>query len=560
MHPKGREIKGIGASPGIAVGNAFCRPKRAAINAEAISPEQVPAELVRLREAINQTKQDLDILYCKACAELTPDEASIFEAHILMIDDPALALEMESCIRAEQAGAEQAVEEIIEGYARNFDQMEDDYFRQRASDIREIGRRIVRRLGDQAGEEVAAPEAAVLVADDLGPGEVMSLPKDKLLGIVTEKGSKTSHVAILARALGIPCVVGVADILALLEQGTPVALDGAEGVVIIDPPDEKKGLFAARAAREKERSDALTLLAGQPSITQDGKPIELWLNIGRPEEAAEARRTGAQGIGLFRTEFLFMDRSALPGEDEQEAIYRQVLSAMNGQPVVIRTLDIGADKQLAYLPMPPEENPFLGVRGVRLCLREQAVFRAQLRALLRASAAGNLWIMFPMITVMAELIECRAIFQEVRDEVIRSSSPVAEHIKVGIMVETPAVALMADRFAQQADFFSIGTNDLIQYTMAADRQNAAVNYLNDPLNPAVAALIANTVRAAQAHTIPVGVCGEMAGNPEFTEYLVGLGLEELSMSAGSLLKVKEKVRAIDSQAAAAKAAGLLIGR
>ncbi|MBP1763927.1 MAG: ptsP [Firmicutes bacterium] len=544
MTDSNRMLQGISASPGTVLGKAYCCLKTVEAKQATISPDQVNGEINNLSNAIREAKNDLKGIYEKACQELPAAEAAIFEVHMMLLDDPSLLDMIRAKISEQAACAEQAVYDTIESYAQSFSELQDEYLSQRASDIREVGRRIICKLSGQNESELIGEEARILVAEDLGPAEMLQLDKAKLLGIITEKGTNTSHVAILARILGIPCVVGVPDITSIARSGMTMAMDGAAGTVTIEPDQKKTRAVLELASLEKRRNATLQELIDKPSVTQDGKYIDLWVNIGHPQEAVEAFQLGAQGIGLYRTEFLFMDRPDFPREEEQELAYRQVLAAMQGRPVVVRTIDIGADKTVQYLSMDKEENPFLGVRGVRLCLKEKSLFKTQLRALLKASTAGNLWIMLPMVTIMQEIRECKRILAEIRLELKRDNILVAENVRLGIMVETPAVALMADLFAKEVDFFSIGTNDLVQYTMASDRQNQALAYLNDPLNPAVTRLIETTVQAAKKQGIPVGMCGEMAGNPNYTEHLLRIGLDELSMSASSLLPVKEKIRSL----------------
>ncbi len=544
MIDNNRVLQGISASPGIVLGKTYCFLKQVEAKQATISSDQMNDEINRLSSAIREAKNDLEDIYEKACQELPAAEAAIFEVHMMLMDDPSLLDMIMAQISKLSICAEQAVHDAIESYAQRLSELQDEYLSQRASDIREVGQRIICKLSGQKESGLILEEARIIVAEDLGPTETMQIDKSKLLGIITEKGTNTSHIAILARAFGIPCIVGVPDITCLVRNDVTVALDGAAGTVTIEPDPEKMEAISELVSLENRRNATLQELIDKPSMTKDGKYVDLWANIGHPREAVEAFQLGAQGIGLFRTEFLFMDRPDFPSEAEQEQAYRQVLATMQGRPVVIRTIDIGADKSLKYLSMAKEENPFLGVRGVRLCLKEKSLFKTQLRALLKASTAGSLWIMLPMVTIMQEVRECKRILAEIRLELKRDCILVAENVKLGIMVETPAVALMADLFAKEVDFFSIGTNDLVQYTMASDRQNQALAHLNDPLNPAVIRLIDTTVQAAKKQGIPVGMCGEMAGNPNYTEHLVRIGLDELSMSASSLLPVKEKVRSL----------------
>ncbi len=378
----------------------------------------------------------------------------------------------------------------------------------------------------------------------------MSLDRSYIAAIVTEKGGRTSHTSVLARSLGIPAVAGISGIGQKARNGDAIIVDADEGRVILHPSPAIQTDYNGKIGQALAARESLRQLISQPAVTLDGRPVELWANIGGAEEIQEVLAQGAQGVGLFRTEFLYMNGDSLPAEEEQEDAYRRILSAMQGKPVVIRTLDIGADKRLPYFPLGAEDNPALGCRAIRLCLKEQDIFRIQLRALLKASVAGNLWIMFPMIATLGELQQAKNLLERVRRELAIANIPVSRAIKVGMMVEVPAAAMNADLLAAQVDFFSIGTNDLIQYLFAADRQNRDVDYLYQPLNRAVVRLISQVVESGHARGIPVGLCGEMAGDPQMTEVLVGLGLDELSMASGRILPVKKMLRSIDSQKAA----------
>lgn len=542
-----REFRGLGASSGIALGPALVwrpvQPASAAVRA-AGSPEE---ETVRLQAARQAAEEELAELRDRAEREMGGEEAAIFSAHLLMLSDPALMGEAEELVR-QGLSAEAAVEQATERQAALLAALPDAYLAERAADVRDVGGRLLAHLQDRRRPEPRLEQPAVVVARDLTPSQTARLPKDLLLGIVTEAGGPTSHVAIMARALGIPVVVGVPGIVDATNSGDVVALDGDTGEVVVRPADEELARWRRRQELLEADRRRLAGLASRPAVTADGHPVSLLANISTPADVARALEMGAQGVGLFRTEFLYMDRDDAPGEDEQYLAYREVIERCAPHPVTIRTLDVGGDKQLPYLGLKREMNPFLGWRALRYCLDAPDVFRTQLRALLRAAAGGpgeaaRVGIMFPFVVSLEEIRRAKAQVELARRELEARGAPHAGPVKIGIMVETPAAALMAERLAREVDFFSIGSNDLTQYTLAADRHNEHVAQIFDELHPAVLRLIEATIRAADRAGIEVSLCGELAGDARAAPLLLGLGLRKFSAAAPSLPRLKEKISA-----------------
>lgn len=542
-------LKGIGVSSGIAGGTIVLVSPEAAVDQRTIDEAAVEEEIRRFNCAIEQCTESMQTLIRQSAAAVSEAEIMILKAHLLIIADPALSTGTIEKIRAERKCAAWAAAEVLDSYIAMFENLEDEYLQQRAADIAEVRKTLLRALSGRTQNSVLLKDDSVIVAADLGPAETLALDRSRIAAIVTEKGGRTSHTSILARALAIPAVVGVTGLLEASTADAPILVDADSGAVIVNPGVEQQQAYLPRIQAQAREQQQLKELARQPALTLDGKHIHLWANIGDASEAEAALANGAEGIGLFRTEFLYMDRTELPSEQEQEAAYSQVLTAMNGKPVVIRTLDVGADKNLPYMPRKAEENPAMGCRAIRLCLKEKELFTVQLRALLKASVCGNLWIMFPMIATLAELRAAKKVLQDTKAELLAAGIPVSAAVKVGMMVEVPAAAVAADLFAREVDFFSIGSNDLIQYVFAADRQNQAVDYLYQPDGTAFVRLLDKTVKAAHAVNIPVGVCGEMAGDVNYAQLLVGLGLDELSMVGGSLLRMKKAIGSIDATSA-----------
>jgi phosphotransferase system enzyme I (PtsI) len=541
-----KEYRGIPASPGVAVAPAFVfREDEITVPNYAIKAGDVPAEWSRLLEAVEKAKHEVEEVRDRAFREAGEEQAAIFDAHLLMLSDPdvldSLEVKLKASLRNIESVIVQQEKELVEKLAL----IEDPLLQARAADVHDVIRRILSHLLRRERFDLGDLESEfVLVAHDLLPSDLIALKRSKVIAIATEAGGRTSHVAILARAFEIPAVLGIGSSLSEIEAGQLLVVDGSAGKVVLAPSDAILG--EAKAARKAAREMALELsrLIDLPAATTDGHRVLLKANIEVPEEAEAARAHGADGIGLFRSEFLFFQPGHVPGEEEQYRAYKRVVEAMQGKPVTIRTLDIGGDKVLPELGALDEKNPLLGWRAIRFCLAKEDIFLAQLRAILRASILGDVRIMFPMISSPDELTRAFALIRQARAECKRRGQSVPDNVRAGIMIEVPAAALASDIMARTSDFFSIGTNDLIQYTMAVDRGNERVGYLYEPFNPAVLRLIKMTIENGRAAGIPVGMCGEMASDPAAAFLLLGLGLEEFSMSSASLLQVKRIVRSV----------------
>ncbi|MBP2655511.1 MAG: phosphoenolpyruvate--protein phosphotransferase [Firmicutes bacterium] len=539
------ECKGIAAASGYGLGRAFLlEDQEVRVIRQTISSDAVDREIARLEEEIRQAIAELETVRDTARQKLGDDAAAIFSAHIMMLEDPEYLGGIIEKIKQAMINAEAAVEEVTAEFVAIFSGMDNEYMRERAADLKDVAGRLLRRLlGIKTMSLADIAEEVVLCAHDLTPSDTAQLDRDKVAGFVTNIGGRTSHSAIMARSMGIPAVVGLKDIVTKVKAGDFVIVDGNEGKVLVNPPEgiiqeyrAKKEKFAARQ-REFEK------LLNEKSITSDGVQVELAANIGNPEDAKGAITNGAEGVGLYRTEFLYMGRAEFPSEEEQFKAYKEVAMLFGKErPVVIRTLDIGGDKELPYLEMPKEMNPFLGYRAIRLCLDRPEIFKTQLRAILRASAYGKVKMMYPMIATLQELRAANAILAEVKQELSKENISFNPQMEVGIMVEIPAVAALAHQFAKEVDFFSIGTNDLVQYTLAVDRMNEKISYLYQPLNPSVLSLIQNVISAAHNEKKWVGMCGEMAGDLTAIPILLGMGLDEFSMSASSILAARALIR------------------
>jgi phosphotransferase system enzyme I (PtsI) len=537
-----KRLSGIAASPGIAIAKAF-RLNNAHYEPAPDKVADVHIEMARFRHAVEEAKQELEQIKAMTEKRMGSAKAEIFEAHLLLLEDPDLIDAIIENIENEGVNAPYALHEVANSFIEVLSSMDNELLRERAADVRDVSGRIMSRLhGVSYGAVSAINEPCVLIAEDLTPSDTAQLNLDYVLGFVTEAGSRTSHSAIMARSLELPAIVGAGAAAAVIENGSMIVIDAIEGTVFIDPTAAELEAFQARKAAYDQRRNELRKLIDQPTLTQDGHRVELAANIGSVEDLQKVHANGAEGIGLFRTEFLYMGRSTLPSEEEQFQVYKHVLERMANKPVVIRTLDIGGDKELPYMKLPVESNPFLGLRAVRLCLSKQDLFRTQLRALLRASSYGQLKIMFPMIAVSEELREAKRLLQEEKEKLVQEGIPVSETIEVGIMIEVPAAALAADFLAKEVDFFSIGTNDLIQYTMAADRMNENVSYLYQPCHPSILRLIRMVIQAAKKEGKWVGMCGEMAGDETAIPILLGMGLHEFSMSASSILPARALIK------------------
>ncbi|MES0854977.1 phosphoenolpyruvate--protein phosphotransferase [Geobacillus sp. G4] len=542
-----KTIHGIAASSGIAIAKAY-RLETPHLAAEKRTVADVEAEIARLEAAVAKAKEELEAIKQHALEKLGEDKAAIFAAHLLVLDDPELLNPIKEKIKTEQVNAEYALHETASFFISMFEGMDNEYMKERAADIRDVTKRVLAHLlGVTISNPSLISEEVVIIAEDLTPSDTAQLNRQYVKGFATDIGGRTSHSAIMARSLEIPAVVGTKAITAEVQNGDIVIVDGLDGQVVVNPSPELLARYEEKRARYEEQKAEWAKLVDQPTVTADGVHVELAANIGTPDDVKGALANGAEGIGLYRTEFLYMGRSELPTEDEQFAAYKTVLEKMDGKPVVVRTLDIGGDKELPYLHLPKEMNPFLGFRAIRLCLEMQDMFRTQLRALLRASVHGNLKIMFPMIATLDEFRQAKAILLEEKEALLRQGVPVADGIEVGMMVEIPAAAVMADQFAREVDFFSIGTNDLIQYTMAADRMNERVSYLYQPYNPAILRLISYVIDAAHREGKWVGMCGEMAGDPIAIPILLALGLDEFSMSATSILPARAQLKRLSKE-------------
>ncbi|AEV18494.1 Phosphoenolpyruvate-protein phosphotransferase [Geobacillus thermoleovorans CCB_US3_UF5] len=542
-----KTIHGIAASSGIAIAKAY-RLETPHLAAEKRTVADVEAEIARLEAAVAKAKEELEAIKQHALEKLGEDKAAIFAAHLLVLDDPELLNPIKEKIKTEQVNAEYALHETASFFISMFEGMDNEYMKERAADIRDVTKRVLAHLlGVTISNPSLISEEVVIIAEDLTPSDTAQLNRQYVKGFATDIGGRTSHSAIMARSLEIPAVVGTKTVTAEVKNGDIVIVDGLDGQVIINPSPELLAQYEQKRARYEAQKAEWAKLVHEATVTADGIHVELAANIGTPDDVKGALANGAEGIGLYRTEFLYMGRSELPTEDEQFAAYKTVLEKMDGKPVVVRTLDIGGDKELPYLHLPKEMNPFLGFRAIRLCLEMQDMFRTQLRALLRASVHGNLKIMFPMIATLDEFRQAKAILLEEKEALLRQGVPVANGIEVGMMVEIPAAAVMADQFAKEVDFFSIGTNDLIQYTMAADRMNERVSYLYQPYNPAILRLISYVIDAAHREGKWVGMCGEMAGDPIAIPILLALGLDEFSMSATSILPARAQLKRLSKE-------------
>lgn len=549
-------LKGIAASAGIAIARVFTleHPDYSVTERKVTDTD---AELKKLDDALAQSQAELEAIKARTLQELGEKKAEIFESHLLILNDPELIEPVKAKIITDKINAEYALNETATQFIQMFVNMKSAYLQERAADMRDVTKRILKHL---LGLKYVSPseisEEVIVVAEDLTPSDTAQLNRKYVKGFTTNIGGRTSHSAIMARSLEIPAVVGTKNVLSAVQNGDLIIVDGLEGDVIVNPTEAIIEQYRAKQDAYAKQVEEWRKLRSEPTVSKDGVHVELAANIGTPNDVEGVLENGGEAVGLYRTEFLYMGRDKLPSEEVQYVAYKSVLEKMEGKPVVVRTLDIGGDKELPYLDLPKEMNPFLGFRAIRLCLDRQDIFRTQLRALLRASAHGNLRIMFPMIATLSEFREAKGILEEEKAKLINEGAPVSEEIQLGIMVEIPSTAVLADQFAKEVDFFSIGTNDLIQYTMAADRMNERVSYLYQPYNPAILRLVKMVIDAAHREGKWVGMCGEMAGDTTAIPILLGLGLDEFSMSATSILPARSQIRKLsrsDMQALAAKA-------
>ncbi|WP_342047554.1 phosphoenolpyruvate--protein phosphotransferase [Bacillus sp. OTU530] len=540
-------INGIAASEGIAIAKAF-RLEHAELTVEKSSIASIEKEVLRFDEAVAKSKSELETIKEYARQELGDDKAEIFAAHLLVLNDPELLGPIKEKMKTEQVNAEYALHEIATMFVSMFESMDNEYMRERASDIRDVTNRVLSHLlGVTISNPSMISEEVVIIAEDLTPSDTAQLNRKFVKGFTTDIGGRTSHSAIMARSMEIPAVVGTKTVTGDIENGVLVIVDGLDGKVIVNPSAEVVKTYEEKKAAYEAQKAEWAKLVNEQTVSVDGYHVELAANIGTPEDVNGVLENGGEGVGLYRTEFLYMGRDCLPTEEEQFEAYKTVLERMKGKPVVVRTLDIGGDKELPYLELPKEMNPFLGFRAIRLCLEMQDMFRTQLRALLRASTYGNLKIMFPMIATLGEFRQAKAILLEEKEKLQVEGTKVSDNIEVGMMVEIPSSAVSADLFAKEVDFFSIGTNDLIQYTLAADRMNERVSYLYQPYNPAILRLVRMVIQAAHKEGKWVGMCGEMAGDDIAIPILLGLGLDEFSMSATSILKARSQIRNLSKE-------------
>lgn len=537
-------LKGIAASSGVVVAKAYklVQPQLVITRKTA----NVEEELKRFEEALIKTREDITLIKEKAVGRLSDEELAIFDAHLMVTMDPEFTGQMQEMIKSESINAEFAAHEVSSMFINMFESMEDAYFRERAADIKDVSYRLkCHIMGYELTNLSLIQEEVIIVANDLTPSDTAQLNKAFTKGFATAIGGRTSHSAIMARSLEIPAVVGINGLMDAVNHGDMLVLDALDGVVIINPSEDELKHYVNKAKTFADMKEKLRVLRDVASVTLDDHHVELVGNIGTPNDVEGVLHNGGEGVGLYRTEFLYMDATSLPSEEDQFIAYKTVLEKMGNRPVVVRTLDIGGDKELSYLPIPHEMNPFLGYRAIRLCLDQRDIFRTQVRALLRASAYGKLCIMFPMIATLGEFRDAKKFVLDNAEELKAEGVKISSDYQIGMMVEIPAAAVLADQFAKEADFFSIGTNDLIQYSMAADRMSEKVSYLYQPYNPSILRLVKMTIDGAHKEGKWCGMCGEMAGEEMAVPLLLGLGLDEFSMSASSILQARKIVRSLN---------------
>lgn len=544
-------VEGVAGSSGIAIGTAYVyQNDDIHITKRIISSSDAEFEIQKVKQALCDSRSQIECIREKALQKVGKEQAKIFDAHLMILEDHSFLEEIAAAIKNKNLSAAAAIEQVVAQYAAMFAAMDDEYMRERETDIKDIGDRVLRNLlglpprgFDHLMEEV------IIVAHDLTPSDTVLLDKRYVKGFATDIGGRTSHAAIIARTLEIPAVLGLKDITSRLNTGDRIVLDGNTGEIIIDPDAMQLDKYQKKQKKFSDCQAELKKAAALPAVTRDGKRVEIAANIGAPQDIDIAVEYGADGVGLYRTEFLYLGREQLPTEEEQFRAYKAVAEKLGQKPLIIRTLDIGGDKELACMRLPQELNPFLGYRAIRICLDEIDVFKTQLRAILRASVYGNILIMYPMISGVNEVRKANAILAEVKRELYQAMIPFDENVKVGVMIEVPSAAITADAIIKEVDFFSIGTNDLCQYTLAVDRMNEKIADLYQPLHPAVLRLIKNAIDASHRHGKFTGMCGELAGDPLAAAILLGLGLDEFSMSASSMPRVKKIIRGLSYETA-----------
>ena len=550
-------LQGIAASDGIAIAKVYTLTEPD-LTVTKVTVEDSEKEVSRLDDALAASIKDVELIKETALKNLGEEEAQVFDAHLMVLSDPELIGQVKDSITSNKVNAESALKEVTDMFISIFAGMEDNpYMQERAADIRDVSKRVLAHLlGVKIPSPATIKDEVIIVAADLTPSDTAQLNRQYVKAFVTDIGGRTSHSAIMARSLEIPAIVGTKEVTSIAKDGDIIIVDGLAGDVFLNPSEEVIAEYRAKAEAFAAQQAEWEKLKDSKTYTKDGHQVELAANIGTPKDLEGVVNNGAEGVGLYRTEFLYMDSHEMPTEEDQFEAYKAVLEGMNGKPVVVRTMDIGGDKELPYLPLPHEMNPFLGYRAIRISLNEPEMFRTQLRALLRASVYGKLRIMFPMIATLNDFRGAKALLEEEKAKLIAEGVEVSDDIQVGIMIEIPAAAVLAHQFAKEVDFFSIGTNDLIQYTMAADRMNERVSYLYQPYNPSILTLIKHVIDSAHKEGKWAGMCGEMAGDQTAVPLLVGLGLDEFSMSASSVLKTRSlisKLTLSDMQALAAKA-------
>lgn len=541
-----RSYFGIGVSPGVAIGAAHqFRQETSVVPQRTITSEQVEAEYARFKEALHASREEVLSVRERVAHEIGEEQARIFDFQIHIINDTHLAGEVKEQLASRLQNVEVVFTGAIERYIQLLSDIDDELFRERRTDIRDVRDRILANLAERRPRGMGQlPFASVIVAHDIAPSDAAMMERGKVMAFATDLGGRTSHTAIMAASMGIPAVVGLHDLSLKVSDGDQLIVDGNRGIVVVNPNEDTVQRYNREIFRLKAFEDELAEIRDQPAITTDGHRVVLSANIELPEELDNVRANGAEGVGLYRTEFLYMSRDELPTEDEQFEAYKTILEGLAPNPVIIRTFDLGGDKFVSHLDIPFELNPFLGWRAIRFCLERVDIFKTQLRAVLRASVYGNPKLMYPMISSVDEIVSANAILDEAKEELLREGVPFSESFEIGVMIEVPSAAVTADIIARHVDFFSIGTNDLIQYTLAVERTNDRIAHLYQPCHPGVLRLVKMTIDAAHANDIWVGMCGEMAAEPAIAMLLVGMGIDELSMSAIAVPKIKKVIRSL----------------